>query len=232
MFFFPKRREILEKSRVTDIYFYSFVEDPPSCEVAKKIISYSNESMSCSLKFKEGFPKIEGGYGSIKKKMPSLIKMANKGICSFVITDLDSANCPPSLISDWLGGKKTKNLNLPKGLFFRIAVREVESWLIADRDSFASFLGIPNSNFTAKPDELKDPKQKLLNIIRSKGRKAWHKEMLPQSSCASIGPKYNQKICEFVRKYWCPERASMASQSLKRAIVAFKKWDLENGDSI
>jgi len=93
---------------------------------------------------------------------------------------------------------------------------------MADRDAWAEHVEIPADNFSAAPDELPDPKLHLLNVIRKKGRKRYHKEMLP-TGIASIGPGYNDVLCEFVRQHWSPVRAGKNSPSLKRAIKAFRK---------
>ena len=53
-----------------------------------------------------------------------------------VLTDLDGEDCPPGLIGRWLPDGQHSNLAL------RIAVREVESWLLADVARFADFLGV------------------------------------------------------------------------------------------
>jgi len=208
---------------VSTNYLYGYVEDAPSSEIAKRILAHVNKEATSAFEFKEGFPKIENGFGAIKKKVPALKEMAENGIFSLVITDLDTAECPPSLIKQWCGDSGGDNLSLPLGLIFRVAVREIESWILADREALSGFLGIPAANFEASPDDLSDPKQHLMNVLRKKGRKKWHREMVPKTASASIGPLYNEKLCRFVRNDWDPGRAQVRSPSLKRSIQAFKK---------
>ena len=43
-------------------------------------------------------------------------------------------------------------------MIFRIAVREVESWIIADKEGIAEFLNVAVANFTDLPDNISDPK--------------------------------------------------------------------------
>jgi len=51
-----------------------------------------------------------------------------------VLIDLDQdANCAPTAKTAWLATSATQ-------MCFRIAVRAVESWLLADRESLAAFL--------------------------------------------------------------------------------------------
>ena len=205
------------------IYLYSYVEDPPSAEVAIKIVGYVNTILSVNFEFVEGFPLNQHGYGKIQKRMAAFIRMARNGQRTFILVDLDKTECPPALIREWLGKPTNVSVKLPSKFLFRIAVRETESWLMADRKAIADFLKIPLSNLTKQPDHLDDPKQYLLNLIRRKGRKKWHREMLPQGPFAIIGPAYNEKMCSFARDHWDPERAQDNSPSLKRAIISFGK---------
>jgi hypothetical protein len=46
---------------------------------------------------------------------------------------------------------------------FRTGVKEVEAWLIADRERLADFLRIPVSNVPMAPDSIEDPKIALGN---------------------------------------------------------------------
>lgn len=92
------------------------------------------------------------GYGYIKKNI-SGFNNAAKGMPFLVLTDLDAEECAPTKIRNWLSVPKHSNL------LFRIAVREVESWLLADRAGFAKFLGIKKDLIPAHIDEIKDPKK-------------------------------------------------------------------------
>ena len=173
--------------------------------------------MSQNLQFHEGFPTVTGGVTKIRKDVGAYVKMAGRGQCVVVFVDLDTASCAPILLRKWFSEK------LPEPLIFRVAVHEIESWVMADHSNLARFLKIPIANFPQQPDELPDPKQSLLKIIRQKGRKGWHQEMLPQGRTASIGPRYNEKICAFIEKNWNPVQAARNSESLAKAIAAFQR---------
>lgn len=203
-----------------EIHCFSFVEDEPSAEVLKKLVQMQNaQAESTWLRFRAGFPKVLGGYGQIKKRIPPLLEMARNDLHSLILTDLDQEECAPTLIRQWFAIRPAQPIELPSSLFFRVAVREVEAWLMADRDRFARHLRIPTANFPRLPDELQDPKRELLGIIRRKGHTAWHREMLPRGT-AHIGPKYNERICDFITRSWIPEKAAVNSPSLNRAIQA------------
>ncbi len=178
--------------------------------------------MEHSLVFRSGFPAVMGGYGDIKSKCEAFLDMAKGGIHSFILTDLDTAECACSLIRSWFSIPKNEEVILPLQFIFRVAVREIESWIIADHEAWAAFIGIPASNFSQQPDQLDDPKRHLLNVIRKKGRKKIHREMLPQGA-AQIGPRYNEILCDFVDRLWEPERAAKRSPRLDRALKALMK---------
>lgn len=199
---------------------FAFVEDEPSASVLKRLVEYRNRVSGACIQLHDGFPTIRGGYGNIRKNTVTYAKMARNGLRVIVVVDLDVEDCPPTLIRKWFSMKAGANILLPDSLVFRVAVREIESWIMADRAGLAHFLKIPVGNFPSEPDTLRDPKRELLSIIRRKGRKSWHREMLPQGPTASIGPAYNEKLCDFVTGFWSPEEASQRSPSLRKAMEA------------
>jgi hypothetical protein len=201
------------------ILLYSYVEDAPTAEIAKKLVAAVNRSRTTPLMFRDGFPSVTKGYGQIKAKAQSFSNMAANGLHLLVITDLDKSTCAPDLIRDWFRMTPEQGIVLPHQLSFRVAVREIESWIIADRDEWANYIDISKDNFSSAPESLPDPKSDLLNVIRRKGKKRRHRDMLPTGS-ASIGPRYNEILCEFIRDFWAPERALTRSNSLKRSFQA------------
>lgn len=206
---------------MSDIYCEAFVEDQLSKAVLEKLVEYRNAACQTPLKFMPGCPRNMHGCSKIQRRVPAMKNMVeNANIPVVVLTDLDRRECAPTLIRDWFELPTDRDIRLPSRLVFRVAVVETESWLLADLTALASFLKIAKANFTSSPDALEDPKQYLLNIIRSKGRKSWHKHMLPQVPSDSIGPTYNEKLCVFVRDHWKPKRASKHSPSLEKTIQA------------
>ncbi len=105
------------------------VEDELGEAISTKILNSFDVKITVILR--------EGGNLYLREKAPELNKSAN-GMDIFLLTDLDSPeNCPPELIRSWVKGP------LNPRFFFRVAVMEVESWLMADRAGFANFLSIP-----------------------------------------------------------------------------------------
>jgi len=204
-------------------FCYAYAEDLPSCSVIRKLVEFQNTHSASGtvLRLMEGFPENKHGSGNLKKMIPAVNNMVKAGIAVVMLTDLDAVECAQELIRRWFPIQGAKP-EVPDGFLFRIAVREVESWLIADRDALASLLGIHKSNFSADPDSLDDPKVYLLDIIRTKGKRKMHREMLPGHN-SRIGPEYNSVLSGFILKHWNPERAADNSLSLRRALEALKK---------
>ncbi len=185
-------------------------EDVVSLAVMEKLVALHPETLSIQTR------RNAHGFGSIRRTMPSYNRAAFH-VPFFVLTDLDTAACPRELISDWLPQGKAPNL------LFQIAVREVESWILADRKGFGEFLGISVANFKVPPDTLPDPKVELFRLTRKSRSRDLKEDILPEKS-ASIGPGYNIRIPQFVGEVWSPDRARIQSPSLDRALKALASF--------
>ena len=181
------------------------IEDRLSDAVATKIL----EKFGIEIVKRIGFQ----GKSDLERKAPELNRAAN-GITVFMLTDLDSPrDCPPRLIRSWIRG----TLN-PK-FFFRVAVMEVESWVMADRIEFAAFLSIPLHRIPSPTDDILNPKEFLISLARRSGKKAIREALVPtQGATLSVGNQYNTLLSEFVQNHWDLERAATASPSLKRTL--------------
>ncbi|MGB3977016.1 MAG: hypothetical protein WBM02_00775 [bacterium] len=135
-----------------------------------------------------------------------------------VLIDLDNdAECPPPFCMHSVP-------NPSRYLCFRVAVREVESWLMADADTLASFLGISIAIVPKDPEKLKNPKEKLIYLASRSRRKAIRKDMVPrQGSGRSEGPAYVSRMVEYVQDFWRPEVAGKHAESLRRAIACLRR---------
>lgn len=141
------------------------------------------------------------------------------------VVDLDQdADCAPNFIRDTLPAAG-------QGMRLRVAVRAVESWLMADDHHLAAFLGISSSLIPANPDAEPNPKVTLVNLAQRSRRKAIRLDMVPRpGSGASVGPGYVSRIIEFVTSSNTPWRIDVAaahSDSLRRciaALVTFRTW--------
>ncbi len=152
------------------------------------------------------------GYGRLKSGIPKF-RNACHVLPHVVLTDLDQYPCPPALLQDW------KAQSLPPQLLIRIAVREVEAWLLADRSGIANFLSVAKNKVPQYPEAEVDPKRTLINLARKSRRQRLAMELVPEmGSSASIGPLYNARLSEFVTLSWDVECARMASPSLDRTL--------------
>jgi hypothetical protein len=105
---------------------------------------------------------------------------------------------------------------------FRVAVREVESWLLADKHRFSAFFSLPLAAVPDDPDALLDPKAALLTAIARSRRNSIRADMLPRhSSGRRVGPAYVSRLIEFTsdrERGWRPDVAAERSESLARCL--------------
>ncbi|MFB7471223.1 hypothetical protein [Kitasatospora sp. NPDC056184] len=136
----------------------------------------------------------------------------------FVLVDLDSDSCVVSSTKQWLP-------NPSEFMIFRVAVTELEAWLLADRQAIASFLGVAESTIPRNPDFLTDPKQDLINLARRSRKRDIREGLVPRpNSGTSIGPTYVSDIREFGRTMWRPRIAAEESPSLARCILRLDEF--------
>ena len=79
-----------------------------------------------------------GGFGYLRSTISGW-NHAAKGIPFIVWTDLDRYACPSMLIDEWLPFRHPNFL-------LRIAVREVEAWLLGDGSNLSDFSRYPRSS--------------------------------------------------------------------------------------
>lgn len=170
-------------------------------------------------KFILSYSYSEGGFGYIKKNIKGFNE-ASKGCPFFILTDLDTSRCAPTLMEDWL------RESIHPNLIFRIAVREVEAWLLADIEGFSKFTGVSKANFLINPEEIEDPKGELLKLIRRCRIRKIKEDILPKNEYASVGPNYNARLGQFIENHWSIHRAMERSDSLKRAMQHLSNFEV------
>jgi hypothetical protein len=193
------------------IYCTSVYEDEVTHQVMLKIYDFFQGCFSES----RAIPC--HGKGKIKKQIMAYNSAAQYGHY-FVITDLDNEyECAPLLIRDWLKDRCSSQL------LFRVAVREVESWLLADKENFASFFSISQNSIPPKPDNETDPKRTVISLAKRSRKREIREAIIPIDNYASIGPGYNSQLQNFIQKTWNIDSARRNSPSLDKAIKTFKK---------
>jgi hypothetical protein len=182
------------------------VEDDLSQSVVRRLLMDTERDYSIGMVFGRG------GFGYLRTTANNWNAAAAAGTPILLLTDLDQHPCPAELIDSWLDFAPHANL------IFRVAVREVESWVLADRDGFADFLGINAVLVPAEPDQIPDPKQSLVNLARRSRIRALRESIVPrQGSTAVQGPNYNGCLGDFIRNRWNRNSATERSPSLSRA---------------
>jgi hypothetical protein len=158
------------------------------------------------------------GKSNLDAALPELNRAA-RGIRCLVIRDLDDdAPCAGELCRKLLPSPSAN-------MFFRIAVRETESWLIADRDRFAQFMGLPLNKIPQNVDELADPKA-LVTSLAARSRISRIREGIPPrpGSGVVVGPGYAGIIGEYAASAWRPHVAQNSSPSLRQCIARLRTW--------
>jgi hypothetical protein len=135
-----------------------------------------------------------------------------------VLVDLNSdADCAPRLRRDWLPTPDP-------WLCFRVAVREVEAWLMADAETLASYLRIPKSIIPPDPESLPDPKAAIVNLARQSRTRAIRADMVPRpGSRREVGSAYTSRLVEYASEFWRPDVAAQRANSLRRAIHCLRR---------
>lgn len=140
------------------------------------------------------------GYGHAARFSPWL-----------VLVDLDrEADCAPTLRRSWLPEPLS-------AMCFRVAVREIEAWLLADREAIAEFLGVPKTGVPLAPEREIDSKAVVVSLAARSRRAAIRADMVPRvGGGRQVGPAYTSRMIEFVTRHWRPEVAAQAAESLAR----------------
>lgn len=149
------------------------------------------------------------GNGYLSSKMSSWYEMAQHQVM-VVLTDLDRANCLLEFRDQWLAHAP------PDSLVFRVAVREVESWVLADHIAMRALIGAKGV-LPVAPDELPDPKQALLGLAKRAPKQVRDDLLKTMDGRLAQGLGYNARLTEWVSTQWSPHRASERSPSLARA---------------
>lgn len=139
-----------------------------------------------------------------------------------VLVDLDrDADCAPRLRQDWL--ERPSN-----GMLFCVAVREVESWLLGDRDRLAKFLRVNRDIISSNPEDLPNVKRTMVDLARRSHRREIVEDIVPESTAGRVvGRAYSSRLSEFVLDRtagWRPSVAAQVCPSLRRFINRLKNF--------
>lgn len=195
------------------------VEDELSEHILRAILVQTNRSFLVATVYGKK------GASYLRQRLPAFNNAA-KGSAYLVLTDLDTHSCAPELIEKWFECDSNEySRRRHANLVFRVAIREVESWVMADRERFANFLGISRNLIPEQMDEVDDPKELLLQLASKCRNRRLRDDIVPRpSDLRKIGPDYNGRLGEFVHSSWRADVASAHSASLAKAwkrLIAF-----------
>jgi hypothetical protein len=160
--------------------------------------------------------QVQNGKANLRRALPGYNAAAQRDPW-LVLVDLDrDFACAPALVADWLPGPSIY-------MRFRVVVREIEAWLLADRERFATFFAVKRSTVPGNPDTLPDARQTLLNVVAGSRRLAIRQDMTARpGSGRRVGPAYTSRLIEFVsnsEKGWRLAAAADHSPSLARCVA-------------
>lgn len=164
----------------------------------------------------------------VKAKIGNFNRLA-KDYPVILLTDLDDEPCGP------IGKEKLLNGQVQERDFvINIAVDEVEAWLMADRDGFARYFGVPVAQVPVSMPQKMSGRKALPEIsVPVKSSWLFTHDLMQHSTNAekkaqvavspqdknSKGKEYNTAVVPFIHDVWNPEVARVASDSLNRMIV-------------
>ena len=177
--------------------------------VVRRLVSHVGARLG-SVYGKQGKPYLRqrlGGYNYAARHAPW-----------FILVDLDrDADCAPPFRQEWLPAPAAMAC-------FRVAVRAIEAWLLADAEAIARFLSVARSKITDHPESLDNPKASMVDLARLSRSGAIREDMVPRDgSGRSVGPTYASRLIEFVQNHWRPDKAARKADSLARAIRALRR---------
>lgn len=164
---------------------------------------------------RQGKPNLEAniaGYNAAARRWPWV-----------VLVDLDQDHeCPAELRSEWLESEA-------EFMCLRVAVRQIETWVLADTANAATLLGVRRALLPRDPDSEENSKRTLVHLAERSNRRLIREGLVPQAEGRrQVGPLYNSILRAFVLSDWSPLAASERSESLSRSLQALdnlrSKW--------
>ena len=135
-------------------YLTCVYEDLLTASVIKRLVNEFNDKITITQEINaHGFGKIKRDilkYNNAAKNKPFLI-----------ITDLDKKECAVSLIEDWFN-----NTEKEPELIFRVAVKEIDAWILADKKGIAKTLNISPDIIPSEPEKIDNPKELLMQLAK------------------------------------------------------------------
>jgi hypothetical protein len=145
------------------------------------------------------------GGAAFWSNAPRYEQAARHGLRVLGIRDLESAACPGALLPAHIPVQPAP------GFVLRIAVRMLESWLLADAAAIAGYLRVSTARVPDKPDSVAHPKRTLIDLARNSASRAIREDLVPPGATGGIAG------------HWSPQRARTRSESLHRGLAAIER---------
>ncbi len=160
---------------------------------------------------------IKGGKQKIKSKIRAYNHAASFEPW-FILIDLDNIqSCAPVTVQEWLPSPN-------KLMCFRIAVPQMEAWLLADREGIARYLNVSVDLLPIYPESIQNAKDEMLRLAnQSRSREIREDMVYVEGVALKRGPAFTSRLRDFSLNYWNVEEASENSDSLSRCIKALKE---------
>jgi len=202
--------------------FYIAVEDDLSEAVVRRLLNHVRRRFEVRARYPlPTLPHLQpklSGYGYLKANVQAF-NVAAAATPHLLLTDLDVAACAPELINDWIGGVLHPNL------VFRVAVREVEAWLLADIQNFAEFLSLAPATLPANIEVVAGPKEEIVRLAALSPDGEIRDNLVPRpGSTATTGRLFTRMLVSYVRDLWDIDAAAGNADSLERALKALRSF--------
>lgn len=158
----------------------------------------------------------DAGGGSSFWKLADRFNQAGRHRTMIGLADLEQVQCAATQLGKLKGG-------LSDGFKLRLAVRMLESWLMADRAAFASFMGVAIARIPSEPDEEPHPKRMVTSLARTSSKRSIREGLVPEHSSGLVGPEYTSMMSDFIDSHWDSTRARRRSPSLERACTRWSQ---------
>lgn len=199
-------------------------EDPVTRAIAKRLMQ---ETCPDGFNIVREDP-VRGG--EVRKLTPNYNALA-AALPVILLADLDNAQCPVTEQALWLNNEAKH-----PHLLFRFAVDEAESWLLADRQGFAHFLGIGTERIPEpSPLRAREPhnleirprcKTSLFLMLELAAHSPKHelKRQLTPLDKNSKSAEYNLALLPFIENQWNVANALNNSYSLQKMAQRLREW--------
>lgn len=181
--------------------------------VARRLIEYTG--------FQVGVCYGKHGWTYIKEKVQGFNKAAQSMRFLALVDFMDTGSqlCPGNVVGTWLPHRNS-------GMLFRVVVREIESWLMADPAGIAEFLNVAQEKVPDTPELLQDPKRALVNLARQSRTHRTRDAMVPNiGSSSQEGRLYTSEMIRFIGSRWDVSVARLNAPSLDKCLLRLETFD-------